>query len=301
MDADLDTLLIALYVALTDHILPSPGSAPVPLDPEEITDAELLCLAVAQPLLGFEKERHWLRSAPKLVGHLFPRLPSQSRYNRRLRRLGDVMAHALRSLADQCPSSRDTVRLLDGTKIVCGMSRETVKHSNLYGYCGYGYDASHTLYFWGAKLLLDVTADGLVTGFALANPKLHGERETVLMMQRRPAHAMAPGTTAVADKGFRSAPFEAELLGQGVVLVRPAMQGEHDPGVFPKWLRQRVESVISTLKGQLGIEHPGAHEPDGLFARLAQRLLALNTVIWHNWNIGAPHKRSLIAYDHVPA
>jgi hypothetical protein len=29
-----------------------------------------------------------------------------------------------------------------------------------------------------------------------------------------------------------------------------------------------------------------------------QRLLALNTCIWHNWMIGAPVKRSLIAYDH---
>ena len=28
-------------------------------------------------------------------------------------------------------------------------------------------------------------------------------------------------------------------------------------------------------------------------------LLALNAVIWHNWLIGAPVKRSLIAYDHV--
>src|SRR4051812_41990573 len=107
MDADLDTLLIALYVALTDRILPSPGSAPLSQDPDEITDAELLCLAVAQPLLGFEKERRWLRAAPKLVGHLFPRLSSQSRYNRRLRRLGNTMAQVLRHLADQCPSSQD--------------------------------------------------------------------------------------------------------------------------------------------------------------------------------------------------
>jgi hypothetical protein len=26
--------------------------------------------------------------------------------------------------------------------------------------------------------------------------------------------------------------------------------------------------------------------------------LALNAAIWHNWAIGAPVKRSLIAYDH---
>ena len=36
----------------------------------------------------------------------------------------------------------------------------------------------------------------------------------------------------------------------------------------------------------------------GLWARVVQRLLALNAVIWFNWQIGAPVKRSLIAYDH---
>jgi hypothetical protein len=38
----------------------------------------------------------------------------------------------------------------------------------------------------------------------------------------------------------------------------------------------------------------------GSFTRLApsRRLLALNAVIWFNWQIGAPVKRFLIAYDH---
>ncbi|HEY0688869.1 MAG TPA: IS982 family transposase, partial [Kribbella sp.] len=34
------------------------------------------------------------------------------------------------------------------------------------------------------------------------------------------------------------------------------------------------------------------------WTRISQRILALNTAIWHNWLIGAPVKRSLIAYDH---
>jgi hypothetical protein len=37
--------------------------------------------------------------------------------------------------------------------------------------------------------------------------------------------------------------------------------------------------------------------PVGLWARIIQRLLALNTVIWLNWQIGGPVKRSLISYD----
>ena len=38
--------------------------------------------------------------------------------------------------------------------------------------------------------------------------------------------------------------------------------------------------------------------PAGPWARIVQRLLALNAAIWHNWQIGAPVKRSLIGYDH---
>jgi hypothetical protein len=31
---------------------------------------------------------------------------------------------------------------------------------------------------------------------------------------------------------------------------------------------------------------------------VAQRLLALAAVVWCNWQLGAPDKRSLVAYDH---
>ena len=64
MIADLDTLLTALYVELTDRIIPSRGLARSgPGKPPEVTDAELACLAVAQVLLRFDDERHWLRAA----------------------------------------------------------------------------------------------------------------------------------------------------------------------------------------------------------------------------------------------
>jgi len=33
-------------------------------------------------------------------------------------------------------------------------------------------------------------------------------------------------------------------------------------------------------------------------ARIVQRILALSVAIWHNWQIGAPVTRSLIAFDH---
>jgi len=80
-------------------------------------------------------------------------------------------------------------------------------------------------------------------------------------------------------------------------LIRPARKDER-PRYFPNWLRQRVEAIIWTLKHQLGLErHSGRVHPSAC-ARIVQRLLALNACTWHNWQIGAPIKRSLIAYYH---
>jgi hypothetical protein len=59
--ADLGTLRTALYVELTDRIIPvrgftrcGPGGRP------KVTDAELVRVAVAQVLLRFDDERHGL-------------------------------------------------------------------------------------------------------------------------------------------------------------------------------------------------------------------------------------------------
>ena len=303
MIADLDTLLVALYVELTDRIIPwlRPQPSSSPGRPPVVTDAELVCLAVAQVLLRYHDEHHWLRAAPARVGHLFPRLLSQSAYNRRLRQTADLMEAALRWLADHTPASAELLRLLDGTPLVCGRSRTTAMRSDLFGWAGYGHDTSHHCFYWGARLLLVTTPEGTVTGFGLANTKLVGEREQArLLLAQQPANRPAQGSAVVCDKGLAGTDTQAFFASPGLdlTLIRPARKDEPDPGVFPNWLRQRIEAIIWTLKHQLGLGHPGGRVPAGLWARVVQRLLALNAVIWFNWQIGAPVKRSLIAYDH---
>ena len=72
MHADLDTLVIALYVSVDELFGPRTGPGRRP----RLSDAELVCLAVAQVLLGFASERRWLRFARARLGHLFPYLPT---------------------------------------------------------------------------------------------------------------------------------------------------------------------------------------------------------------------------------
>ena len=300
MIADLDTLLIALYVELVDRIIPARGTRRRgPGRPPVVTDAELVCLAVAQVLLRYNDEHHWLRAAPSRVGHLFPRLLGQSEYNQRLKDAAPLMEAALRWLAEHTPGSAELLRLLDGTPVGCGQSTVTAKRSDLFGYAGYGYETSHSRYYWGVKLMLICTADGTVTGFGLANPKLWGEREeTRQLLTHQAANRPAPGTAVVTDKGLSGEDTERLFAGLGLTLIRPARKDEKPPRPFPNWLRQRVEAIIWTLKHQLGLEDHGGRVPAGLWTRIVQRLLALNAAIWHNWTIGATVKRSLIAYDH---
>ena len=303
MIADLDTLLIALYVELTDRIIPARGLVRRgPGGPPEVTDAELVCLAVAQVLLRFDDERHWLRAAPRRVGHLFPRLLGQSEYNERVKAAAPLMEAALRWLAGHTPATGERLRLLDATPVLCGQSVITARRSDLYGYAGYGYCPSHSRWYWGAKLTLICTCDGTVTGFGLANPKLYGERDQARqMLNDQPANRPAPGTAVVTDKGLAGEDTEEFFASPGLelALIRPARKDETAPRPFPNWLRQRVEAIIWTLKHQLSLERHGGRVPAGLWARIVQRLLALNAAIWFNWQIGAPVKRSLIAYDHL--
>jgi Transposase DDE domain len=301
VDADLDTLLIALYVELEDRIIPAqrrpgrrgPGRPPV------LTDAELVCLAVAQVLLRYHDERRWLRAAPARVGHLFPRLLGRSEYNARLKQAAPLLEAALRWIAAGTPGSGELLRLMDGTPIGCGSSKTTSRRSNLFGYAGYGYESSHSRWYWGVKLMLICTPEGTITGFSLANPKLSGERsQTRQMLTAVPANRPPAGTAVVCDRGLSGSALDDLFTDLDLLLIRPAYKKEHRRWRHPGWLRQRVEAIIWTLKNQLGLEQHNARVPAGLWTRTLQRLLALNTVIWHNWTIGAPIKRSLTAYDH---
>ena len=235
MIADLDTLLTALYVELTDWIIPSSGSGRSgPGRPPEVTDAELVCLAVAQVLLRHDDERHWLRAAPKLIGHLFPRLLGQSEYNERLKNLAPLMEAALRWLAEATPGSAELLRLMDATPVPCGASAVTAKRSGLYGLAGYGYCPSHSRWYWGAKLLIICTCDGTVTGFGLANPKLFGEREEARQMLKDRQTA-GTGTAVVTDKGLSGE--ETGLLRQrrpGPDPDPPGPQGREQTAVLPE-------------------------------------------------------------------
>jgi hypothetical protein len=154
---------------------------------------------------------------------------------------------------------------------------------------------------WGLRLYLVCTPTGMPILWALANPKL-GEREVLAAMLEVEAGVVAehPGILLISDKGFASKAFERDLAEQGIELLRPSRKREkarYGEQILKK-VRQLIESVNDTLKGQLDLEEHGGRTFDGVAVRVAQRLLAMAAAIWHNNKTGAPVTRSLITYDH---
>ncbi|MFI8413587.1 IS982 family transposase [Paeniglutamicibacter gangotriensis] len=301
MNPKLNTLLTTLYVLLTDRVLPDLGYDRLskPGRKAVLSDAELLCLVVAQHLLhGHSSEARWVRYARTHLSGLFPGIPQQSGYNKRVRAAGTLISAVITALAKDTESWHEVLRLLDSTPVPCGTSRETVKRSDLAGHAGYGFCASHSRYFWGFRLYLISTPEGMPVIWGLANPKL-GEREVTEALLRHDHHLVRDGQVILADKGFAGKDFERFITEDlGANLVRPDRKDEKPR--FGKFggIRQWIESVFDTLKGQLGLEYHGARTLDGLYARVASKLLALAAGIWHNWKANEPRKRSLTAYDH---
>src|SRR5207253_9056642 len=103
----------------------------------------------------------------------------------------------------------------------CAASRETVRRSEFAGIAAYGYCRSHSRYFWGFRLYLLCASDGMPIAFELA-PANAPEREVA-----------------------------ADLLAR---VERPDRKDEQPRFGRLGGVRQRVESIIDTIKGQLSLE-----------------------------------------------
>jgi len=302
VDVDLDTLATALYVRTDDLVKGRPELAPwrpaIGLKPQ-VSDAELVALAVMCALLGFDSESRWVRYARTHLRHLFPYLPGQSGYNKRLRRLAVLLNAVIAHLAADTSVFTDDIVIVDSTPVECARSRETVKRSELAGWAEYGYCASHSRFFWGLRLHLVATIHGLPLAYTLTGAKADERSVLTELIASVPALS-GGGRTVIADKNYYGRGFETTLAATGFTLLRDARVGEKPRrGThLLKPLRQTVESVFDTLKGQLSLERHGGRTPTGVIVRVLQRLLAMTAAIWHNDHTNQPIRRSLITYDH---
>jgi len=112
---------------------------------------------------------------------LFPYLPGQSGYNKRLRKSAVQIQALIRMLGQDTDVWADDTWLIDSTPVETARSRPTVKRTNLAGWAGYGYCASHSRILLRAAPASGLHTAGLPITFALTNPKAD-ERDIALDM-----------------------------------------------------------------------------------------------------------------------
>lgn len=190
--------------------------------PPQLSDSELVCLAVAQALLGFTSESRRLRFARTNLSPMFPYLPQRPGYNKRLRSALPLVKKVIRLLATDTDFWFDNHWIVDSTPVPCGMSRPTMKRSEMAGWAGYGYWASHSRFFWGLRLFLVCTPTGMPITWALANPKIDEREVPAAMLDREPSLAAdrpglsrpRRGRSAVRVQAVRPEALEHPLAGE---------------------------------------------------------------------------------------
>jgi hypothetical protein len=241
MCASLETLVIAAYVFATSLSIPRPGP------PGDVTDHELIALAVAQAATGMCSDRQFLGAVGRLLPGYFPALPGQSQYNRRSRRLTPWVTRVQLMVAELVAAGE--IRLVDGTLIACANYPGCASHSHFAGHASYGYCPSKSEFVWGMRLVLISDDKGVPVGYDLVGPKTGQERESALWLSA--AHS---GSVLFGDKGFWGREYLDSMELIDIQLVTPVRHrlGQRPPTeVVKARIRLVIESVFSNLKRQM--------------------------------------------------
>lgn len=240
------------------------------------SDSEMLTLMLAQDYIPYPGERQYIGYIRANYGREFPQLVEQSQYNRRARALRYVVEALrrdwLRWLGVNAPEY-----LLLATKPVPVLGYKRSKaHSQFAGSAGYGQCAARNLKYFGYKLVMLTTLDGvpLVYDLVAANTD---EREAaeVVLQQVHACHIFA-------DKGFIGDAWQADILtetGNRVWTTKRDNQARQNPPAFDKLLnsvREPIEGTFHAIQNTgRNIERLLAKTVDGLSTRVILKVACL--------------------------
>jgi hypothetical protein len=279
--------LIVLFCEVDDwcrqHPLPQrPGPTP------RCSDSEVLSLALARVLLLRDRsERHFLRRVRQDFPHLFPRLPGQSVFNRRVRWLWGAFEALRQHYLAQLPGPTEHWLAFDTTPLpVKHPSR--VRRADQWQLpdglrAGFGRCPATATWFYGFRLaVLTALIDPVPRVWALV-PAAVNERDVL------PVLLTGLGAVPVlVDKRLRSQALTAELGEHGIRLLVPptrAERAQRDPAElrFIAAHRHRIESGFDTSTDDLALAQHRALTPWGLLTRVALILAAVTIrTLWHH-------------------
>jgi hypothetical protein len=204
MTIDLDTFLTTVYCIVADMyqehfavLKPRrPGKRP------ELSDEEVLTLVILAQWQSERSERAFGRYVAKHWRSYFPRLLSQSQFNRRARDLSGVLC-ALGPRIGMALSEAlgaPAYEVLDGVPVPLMRRCRGNRHRCFAEEADMGWGGSDRDFYYGVELLTAVNAHGVITGFvfAPASTEEHWLAEALLRWRIWP-QATAPRLDDLAD------------------------------------------------------------------------------------------------------
>jgi len=253
------------------------------------SDSELLTLAVAGECRGWDVETellcHW-----QAHRDLFPRLPSQSRFNRRRRQLAGACNLVRRAILGLLDVARDRQCAIDSLPVPV-MAFHLVPGSAATGAwkaagAAFGKVTTKKQTIFGYKLHLLVTLGGVILDFELAPANCS---DLAAGQELLAEHA---DLAALGDKAYISAAVAQALWDERrirLLTVPRRNQARQLPAPLRRLLngaRQIVETVNDQLGEQFHIETNHAHTFPGLCARLHTKLTAHTLCLYLNRLLG---------------
>ncbi|WP_374228984.1 IS982 family transposase [Ktedonobacter sp. SOSP1-52] len=157
-----------------EQALERPGPAP------QLSDSEVVTIALYQELIGEPREDHFLRLHREQLRPFFPGLNERSRYNRRKRALWAVIlaVRASLHLVQEALHVEETTAI-DSAPVPCVSYKRSKKASDFAGHADYGVCSSKAMKYFGCKLHNLVSLSGMVLGF-LFTPASHYDNQAVV-------------------------------------------------------------------------------------------------------------------------
>src|ERR687897_2246178 len=286
---DLDSFLVSLYVLVDDWWKANRSSALREAGrPASLSESEVLTLAILAQWPRFRSERDFWRFAWAHLRTYFPKLCSQSQFNRRVRVLEPEMRALQLAFAGELAEPSAVYRVMD-TTLLPAIVRVRASRKGLFcGQATFGRSASKTEWVYGFKVALLVDPGGVITAFFLA----------AASSDERPiADALVAGDrheAYLADKGFTGVEWERRWLEEYGALVA-ATPYDDSRRAWPKadrrWAagkRQIIEGVICQLKDFFCVERHRAKTLGGLLARLTAKVAAYTCAQRVNASLGRP-------------
>jgi hypothetical protein len=247
---DIETLLTILFVVIDDwyqskgqYLLKGKVGRKA-----EFSDSEVITLMIAEEYIPYPGETQFLGYIRANHLKLFPKLLDQSQFNRRARDLRHMVEAMRRDWLMELGVEQTKTYLIDTKPIPVMGYKRSKSHSDFRGSADYGYCASRQLHYFGYKLVMITTLEGLPVIYDLVSANSE---------ERTAAEAVIDRLTQadlIGDKGFLGIEWQAQMLQQtGNTFITPKRQNQkiQHPDGFQGLLnrvRERIEGVFHELQ-----------------------------------------------------